>query len=199
MIKVCGMTDGANIREVEALGVDLMGFIFYDPSPRCCRCMPDYLPSCRRVGVFVNAPQEYIQRKAAEYSLDWVQLHGQESPQMCAALRESGLKVIKAISVSCRADMELADSYQDIADMLLFDTKTPGAGGSGRRFDWSLLDAYRGSCPFLLSGGIGPDTASELRAFSHPTLAGYDLNSRFETSAGIKDAALLGSFIDNLK
>ncbi|MFS6555267.1 phosphoribosylanthranilate isomerase, partial [Parabacteroides distasonis] len=89
--------------------------------------------------------------------------------------------------------------YEDCADLLLFDTKCAGMGGSGRHFDWSVLSRYRGTTPFLLSGGIGPGDAGRIAAFRHPMLAGIDLNSRFETAPAVKDAALLREFIEDLK
>ena len=197
IVKVCGMTDAANIREVEALGPDLMGFIFYEKSPRYVRCRPAYMPRTGRVGVFVDHPLEYVLDKSQEFGLGYVQLHGSESPELCAELRSCGLKVIKSFSVSSPCDVLRSSAYEGCADMFLFDTRCDSVGGSGRCFDWSLLDAYTGSVPFLLSGGIGPDTP--VGEFSHPRLAGYDLNSRFETSPGIKDTLTLAPFILKIK
>lgn len=199
IVKVCGMTQAENIRGVDALGVDLMGFIFYDPSPRCCREVPSFLPTgAERVGVFVDAPLEEIAAKHASFGFDYVQLHGNESPKFCRNVASLGVKLIKAMSVASPEDISLAQDYMD-CDLLVFDTRTPLVGGSGKCFDWSLLDAYHGPVPFLLSGGIGPDSVQALRDFSHPFLAGYDLNSRFETAPGVKDIELIGRFIATLK
>ena len=186
LVKVCGMTQGDNIREVEALGIDLMGFIFYEKSPRCVRQKPDYLPvHAQRVGVFVNASYEEMVEKAATFGLTHIQLHGNESPALCRKLKEAGFKVIKAFL---------------IADYFLFDTKTPAYGGSGRMFDWEILSCYKGTTPFLLSGGIGPESVETLKRFSHPALIGYDLNSKFEVAPGIKEIGKIKIFkftIDN--
>lgn len=196
LIKVCGMTQAQNIREVEALGVDLIGHIFYPRSPRCMKEVPAYLEqTAGRVGVFVDATEEEILAQNELYAFQYVQLHGSESPELCSSLRGKGLRVIKAISVG-REDRRLSvKGYHGCVDLFLFDTKCPGAGGSGISFDWTVLDSYDGSTPFLLSGGIGPESIDALHAFSHPMLAGYDLNSRFESAPGVKDAKMLDSFL----
>ena len=201
LIKVCGMTDGENIRAVEALGVDLIGFIFWPGSPRCVRQTPSYLPAkAKRVGVFVDATREEILRRHESYRFDCVQLHGSESPGFCAQLRErDGLTVIKAFGIAEEAVRLTVAGYEGACDLFLFDTKTPGHGGSGKRFDWSIMDDYEEKTRFLLSGGIGPDTVDTLHDFIYPFLAGFDLNSRFETAPGIKDPELLEIFLENLQ
>ncbi len=197
MVKVCGMRDAENIREVEALGIDLMGFIFYDKSPRYVAQKPEYLPvACRRVGVFVNAEREYILEQVADFELDYIQLHGSESPEFCASLRGDGARVIKAISIADESDIEQAKSYDGCCDLLLFDTKCSGYGGSGESFDWSILDSYKGATDFMLSGGIGVESGGELRGFYHPQLVGYDINSRFELEPALKDISLIKRFIE---
>lgn len=198
-IKVCGMRDGDNIRAVEALGIDIMGFVFYSRSPRYAASLPSYLPTaCRRAGVFVDAGREYVLAAAGSWGLDTVQLHGDETPEECDALRADGLSVIKAVRVCSIDDVTAAARYDGRCDMLLFDTATKHYGGSGRRFDHRLLDGYRGRTPFLLSGGIGAGDAAYLSSLRHPLLAGCDLNSRFETSAGVKDPERIRLFIEEL-
>ena len=159
----------------------------------------DAIPeSITRVGVFVNQPNEEIVRIANRCRLDIIQLHGSESVADIMALRKmlpEDTKVMKAISVSEANDVKKANSYADVVDFLLFDTKCQTVGGSGKQFDWSVLDGYNGDLPFLLSGGIGPDDAERLASFHHPKMIGIDLNSRFETATGIKAAAPLASFI----
>lgn len=195
MIKVCGMRDPENIRAVEALAPDLMGFIFYEKSPRRAYAKPGYMPAPeKRTGVFVNHGHDFILSKVEEFGLTWVQLHGSETPSECQKLKEDGLKVIKAFSISSEEDFSHVAEYEGSCDMYLFDTKTPGVGGSGKTFDWRLLDNYNGQTPFLLSGGLGPDT--DVSAVSHPMLAGFDLNSRFETEPGLKNTEELERFIN---
>ena len=192
IIKVCGMREGDNIRALEKLDIDWMGFIFYAGSPRY---VPDEdellyaIQSCSKikVGVFVNEKQEEIIRKIAKYQLDYVQLHGDETPDFCSKLKEEGYAVIKAFSISSEADLSQTLAYEPFADYFLFDTKGSGYGGTGKRFDWTVLEAYRGNVPFLLSGGIGPEHVYELQAFQHPLMVGIDLNSRFEVSPALKN------------
>lgn len=203
MIKVCGMRDAENIREVEALGIDLMGFIFWPKSSRYVAERPTYLPTkCKRVGVFVDEDIEQVKRIADEYALDFIQLHGHENPDYCAQLK--GMHLIKAISVSGRDDIATYKAYEGLVDYFLFDTKCPSVGGSGQQFDWSVLSAYDGDTPFLLSGGIGPHDAPRLRqafaldGFPVEKCVGIDLNSRFELSPGLKDVNKLKEFIKEL-
>lgn len=200
IVKVCGMRDAENIREVEALGVDWMGFVFHRTSPRFVGELPDYLPQrAKRVGVFVDETEEQIMETVQLFRLDMVQLHGHETPDFCSRIRSKGLKVIKAINVQNTFSTEEVSFYEGACDYFLFDTKTPLPGGSGQKFDWSSLSAYRGTTPFLLSGGISPDDADRVEAFVHERCIGIDLNSRFETSPAYKDIHLLRSFIDKIK
>ncbi len=197
IIKVCGMREAENIREVEALGIDLMGFIFWEKSSRYISKRPAYLPTkCKRVGVFVDEDIESVKRIADDYALDYIQLHGHESSDYCAQLQ--GLHLIKAISVSSRNDIATYKTYEGLVEYFLFDTKCPSVGGSGQQFDWSVLSAYDGSTPFLLSGGIGPDDAERIKSFHHPQCIGIDLNSRFELAPGLKDVIKLQAFIKEL-
>lgn len=204
-IKVCGMRQSNNIRQVEALGIDMMGFIFWEPSTRYVAQKPDYLPACARTGVFVNASPEYILSTVRTYGLSYVQLHGQESPAFCHHLRltlnQSGLasvQLIKAFSISVPGDLASVRQYETPCRFLLFDTKTPLPGGSGKQFDWQIMQYYSGTLPFLLSGGISPNDAHRLQEFHHPLCVGIDLNSRFEISPGLKDATLLKNFLTQL-
>ncbi|MBQ8070758.1 MAG: phosphoribosylanthranilate isomerase [Bacteroidales bacterium] len=202
LIKVCGMTLGENILEVESLGVDMMGFIFYPPSPRYVKEVPTYLPQkAKRAGVFVNSSIEEILNTIDSFKLDIIQLHGNETPEQCYFLREcGGVKVMKAFGISDEESLHLSRSYEGTCDMYLFDTKASSYGGSGKKWDWSVLSSYRGKTPFLLSGGIGPDDAPALKEGKFPkTLSGFDLNSRFELSPGIKDAEKVEKFLNELK
>lgn len=204
IVKVCGMRDPDNIREVEGLGIDWMGFIFY---PRSARNVgentPSCLPvSCRRVGVMVNPTLEEVRKRQKDYGLDIVQLHGDESLRLCADIRRllPGIPLVKMIQVTDVESLRKAVSrYEGVADYFLFETKTAGYGGSGRQFDWSVMQSYDGSVPFLLSGGIGPDDVDRVCAFSHPMFVGIDLNSRFETTPGVKDTGLLRQFLSQVR
>ena len=193
------MRDSENIRAIEQTKADLMGFIFHPKSPRFVASLPEYMPKKqKRVGVFVNASLEQILAKAQKFSLEYIQLHGDEPPAFCSELKNRGLKVIRAQRIANADDIIRAESY-NMADLMIFDTKTELYGGSGKKFNWQLLENYKGCVPFLLSGGIRSDTLEEIKAFSHPLYAGVDLNSGFETAPALKDAKKLNTFIENLK
>lgn len=202
MIKVCGMREADNICEVEALGIDMMGFIFWPKSSRYVSQRPDYLPKrVKRVGVFVDEDPELVRRLAGEYGLDYIQLHGHEMPEVISYLRTPALphpRIIKAFNISTEEDLLLTQPYEGLVDYFLFDAKGKSVGGNGEKFNWDVLEAYQGSTPFLLSGGIGPDDAERVNAFYHPKCIGIDLNSRFELTPGLKDIAKLREFITNL-
>ena len=200
LVKVCGMREATNIREVEQARADWIGFIFYPESPRFVHEVPDYLPrKAKRVGVFVNASKEKINETASLFGLDLVQLHGNESPEFCENIRRSGVKVIKSFRVGDEFKEEEVEPYHGKCDYFLFDTQTSLYGGSGEKFNWETLSNYRGNTPFLLSGGITLGDAEALKAFSHPKCIGVDINSRFEIAPSRKDVQKVKHFISNLK
>lgn len=200
IVKVCGMREPDNIRDVEALHPDMMGFICWEKSPRYVAAVPSYLPKCHRVCVFVNSSINYALQMADSFKADYLQLHGSETPDFCQELKQAtGLKIIKAISIANSTDIEKSKEYQGVADILLFDTKCASVGGSGVKFDWSILDSYSGPTPFLLSGGIGPDDAESILSIKHPMFAGVDLNSRFESAPAMKDVLKLKEFITEIR
>lgn len=199
-IKICGMRDAANIGRVASLKPDYMGFIFYAPSPRCCLGNdPDVISaipkSIEPVMVTVDMKEDDIIRLADKYGFRTVQLHGGESPDMCWSLRSRGFKVVKAMGLRTLEDLKNLEKYQGTVDLFLFDTACATKGGSGVKFDWKILDSYTMDVDFLLSGGIGPEDAEALKNFIHPKFAGIDLNSRFESAPGLKDAELLSKFL----
>ncbi len=232
------MRDADNIREVSALGIDMIGFIFYPKSPRYVQMIssrvgiiPDYseeriqqtskfamgqlmdenevrksVKRPARVGVFVDDMPQNIVTRVYNYNLDYIQLHGNEPRETCENLRatidpdiKKGIKIIKAISVSTAGDILKYKEYVGAVDLFLFDTKTLLAGGSGKQFDWTVLQAYDGDVPFLLSGGIGPEDAERIKEFHHPKCIGIDLNSKFEIEPGLKDVSKLKEFLEKIK
>ncbi len=205
LIKVCGMRGPQNIAEVARLVPDMMGFIFYDRSPRnACSTPPDALdalaPGTKRVGVFVDAPMGQILETARRYRLDLVQLHGDETPAVCAELRDRGLGVIKAFGIASADDVERTAAYEGTCDYYVFDTADASHGGTGRKFDHSLLAAYKGSTPYLLSGGLAPEDAEDLAAsLPCPRQTGFDINSRFETAPGLKNPETIEHFIKTIR
>ena len=201
LIKVCGMREADNIRALEQLQtIDMIGFIFYPKSPRCICELPAYMPAhSKRVGVFVNEDKKEIEMLADRFGLDYIQLHGNESPEYCRSLQTAGFRLIKAFSIATRKDMENMQAYEPYCDYFLFDTQCKQHGGSGNQFDWSLLNSYKGHTPFFLSGGINPYSALAIKELRHPRLAGFDLNSRFELKAGVKDVERIDCFLATLK
>ena len=211
IIKVCGMRDAENIREVETVGTDLMGFIFWPQSSRYVSERPSYLPThCQRVGVFVDATIDDICQHVADYALNYVQLHGHETPDYIRALRAvvdgfaADTRLIKAFNIATAEDLAQTKPYEGLVDYFLFDTKGKTVGGNGTQFDWSVLTDYVGETPFILSGGIGPDDVERLHAlrvhdgFPVEKCAGIDLNSRFEVAPGLKDVNALQKFLNEL-
>ncbi len=214
------MRDGKNISEVEALGVDYIGMIFWSGSPRNVTMVPTHagiIPdrsslspltshhSPLRVGVFVDEMPQSIITRVVNYQLDVVQMHGHESPTVIRNLRATldpdfrpGIQFWKAVSIASTDDLTACEQYFNCVDAFVFDTRCDSVGGSGRQFDWQLLEAYHGPVPFLLSGGIGPDDAARVKAFHHPQCIGIDLNSRFETAPAVKDVDLLRSFLQQV-
>lgn len=193
------MRDPENIRAVEALHPDMMGFICWEGSKRNVTQRPSYLPSCTKVGVFVNPSEEFILRMTEMLSLDAIQLHGKETPGFCKTIHDkTSLYIIKAFSIESRQDLDSVVQYEGMADQFLFDTKCKSVGGSGEQFDWSILQYYKGSTPFLLSGGIGPGDEEKVLQWQHPQFAGIDLNSRFEDSPALKNINKLRTFINKI-
>lgn len=211
------MRDADNIRDISALGVDMIGLIFYPPSPRYVQqfssgagIIPDYAPDMGktplRVGVFVDDMPQNIVTRVYNYKLDYIQLHGNEPRETLENLRATidpdikpKIKIIKAISVSSAEDIKKYKEYVGAADLFLFDTKCKTVGGSGEQFDWQVLQAYDGDVPFLLSGGIGPDDAERIKIFHHPKCIGIDLNSKFEIEPALKDVEKLKQFLVKVK
>lgn len=211
------MRDADNIRDISALGVDMIGLIFYPPSPRYVQqfssgagIIPDYAPDMGktplRVGVFVDDMPQNIVTRVYNYKLDYIQLHGNEPRETLENLRATidpdikpKIKIIKAISVSSAEDIKKYKEYVGAADLFLFDTKCKTVGGSGEQFDWQVLQAYDGDVPFLLSGGIGSDDAERVKNFLHPKCIGIDLNSKFEIEPALKDVEKLKQFLEKVK
>ncbi|MEI8085562.1 MAG: phosphoribosylanthranilate isomerase [Paludibacter sp.] len=203
-IKICGMKFPDNIEAIASLKPDFMGFIFYPKSPRFAEPLDALalkkLPSTiKKIGVFVNENLENILTIAFTYKLDGVQLHGTELVGMCKELKSAGYIVIKAFPIAEAYNFKVTKDYEGACDYFLFDTKTDAYGGSGVKFNWSMLDDYVGETPFLLSGRISADDAEAILKIEHPKFAGIDLNSKFEVKPSLKDQLKLKTFINKLK
>lgn len=197
------MKEAENIRQVGNLDIDFIGFIFYPKSPRYISDNKETIETIhflnlKKVGVFVNETAEKMLENTQKFRLDFLQLHGSESPEICRFLRAEGYGVIKSFLIGSADDFDGTGAYRDSVDYLLFDTKSDIYGGSGRRFDWSMLDRYKGETPFLLSGGLSPDYRQDISGIKHPRFAGIDLNSGFEIAPGLKDVEKLQQFIQKI-
>ncbi len=198
IIKVCGLKFEQNLVDLSSLDIDMVGYNFYEPSPRYVQNkLPNISLQIKKVGVFVNASESFILQKVKEYNLDYAQLHGDESLEFCKKIKDI-ISVIKVFRVTDQVDVELLQTFE-FCDFFLFDTATKQYGGSGQKFDWSILNDLEIKVPFLLSGGIGPDDIEDILRISHPKFVGIDLNSKFEISPGLKDVDKVKFFVDEIK
>jgi phosphoribosylanthranilate isomerase len=202
-IKVCGMQDPDNIRRLVDLQPDYIGFILYPDSKRFLgnnyRLSVEIPQSIKRTGVFVNALIPDIIAWSNKLDLNYVQLHGAESPEYCTELMSMDLHIIKTFPIDKEFDFQVVEDYLPWCDYFLFDNKTHLHGGSGEQFDWSVLLDYNYDKPFFLSGGIGPGDVRTLKVLKNPALYAIDINSKFETSPGMKDILLIKEFITTMR
>lgn len=214
-IKVCGLKDPANLQAILEQPIDMAGFIFYPKSPRFAESKAlrvwidknqQAFGRIEKVGVFVNAEIEQVLNTVHDYRLDYVQLHGSESPEYCRELISywsigslRSAKFIKAFQVSPTFDFEETSRFEGLCAYYLFDAHGEHPGGNGIAFDWQLLEQYKGITPFLLSGGIDEQDAETIRQVNVKSLWGVDINSKFETKAGIKDPEKVARFVKALK
>jgi len=199
IIKVCGINDALNYKNVAMSKIDMIGLNFYPRSKRYVidsHLVDDTIDKKMKVGVFVNETIDKIKYINDLYQLDYIQCHGGETVDQCQAIQKFQ-KVIKVFSVATKDDLEATKAF-DFCDLLLFDTATKSYGGSGVKFDWGALDNYNGQIPFLLAGGLSPEDALEINKITHPQFYGVDLNSKFETRPGYKDIQKLNKFIKEL-
>ncbi len=208
-LKICGMK--YNTSEVAALQPDYLGFIFYDKSPRNFEgVIPDLPKTIKKVGVFVNADINFIQTKVEEHNLDYIQLHGQESPEylknLLRIISDSFIKlpkIIKVFSVKDEFDFSQLRPYKNLVDYYLFDTKGKLPGGNGYTFNWDVLKDYPSTKPYFLSGGIGLDEMNNILSFLQREESKYchaiDINSKFEINPGLKNINELEKFIYELQ
>jgi phosphoribosylanthranilate isomerase len=208
-IKVCGMTLPEQVNALDEMGVDIAGFIFYDKSSRFMRNkisaekMRKIGGRIAKVGVFVNEDYEKLMKTVEEYRLDMVQLHGDESERFCEKVANY-VTTIKAFRLSENDPIEwMIRPFHEGSDMYMFDTLGSGYGGTGKKFNWSLLNGVKINKLFFLSGGIEPGDEKKLMEFmaleAAKKLFAIDINSRFEVTAGVKDIAKIKSFVQNLK
>jgi phosphoribosylanthranilate isomerase len=203
-VKVCGMRDRENVKEIAEAKPDFMGFIFYRGSLRYVgdeteKSLFTNVPNgIIRTGVFLNEENKTIANISNRTGLETIQLHGNESPAACTELKSLGLTVVKTFHIAEDFNFENLKKYSSACDYFLFDTKTPLHGGSGKKFDWRRLEQYSMDKPFFLSGGIGPEDADAVKSIVNRGLYAVDINSRFEITPGIKDADKVRKFIKDI-
>ncbi|QJP34425.1 phosphoribosylanthranilate isomerase [Nonlabens sp. Ci31] len=210
MIKVCGMRDIENINQLQELDIDFMGIIRYPKSKRFVsdeqrEKISKQAMNKGTVGVYVNETFENILQDIIPLELDVIQLHGDEDVAFAKALLEIDLKIFKAFQITADYDFDKLKEWQKLAQQyvgklfFLFDTATPDYGGSGKKFNWHILDSYKGDVPFLLSGGISKSDADTIKKIKHNMFLGVDLNSKFESAPGLKNITELKTFIEKLR
>lgn len=207
------MREPDNIDQVADLHPDYLGLIFYEASPRFVKNEVQNLdPVIRKTGVFVNASVEGISEKTLQYDLKAIQLHGEESAEFCQELKEQlsaegrSPELIKVFSVKDTFDFKNLKEFENVVDLFLFDTKGINKGGNGITFNWEVLKSYPSPTPFFLSGGIGIDEIPGIKSLyayfqnknKEELFYGIDVNSKFETSPGLKDTNQLKIFRDKL-
>ena len=204
-IKVCGITDQTVI--IDGLGIDYIGHIFWEPSKRYVNPEQIALQSTnnKRVGVFVDESIETVRKIGEKLNLKGVQLHANEDERYIEQLKIKlpNTLIIKALAIATKEDLVHLNRFDKLVDLFIFDTKGRLPGGNGIQFDWNILSEYKGTIPFLLSGGIGPSDIDAIRNFqkqlNHPQFVGVDLNSKFEDLPGVKNVEKLTNFVSSLK
>ena len=202
-IKVCGMRDPENIKEVLKLKPDYIGFILHPGSKRFLgnnyELKTDIPPETKRVGVLVNALMDEVIQWINILELDLVQLHGQEGPEYCREIKQMGIKVIKAFGIDETFEFNRLKKYEPWCDYFLFDAKTILHGGSGQKFDWAQLDGYALEVPVFLSGGIDIQDVERIKSINKSWLHAVDINSKFESAPAMKDITLLKEFFREIR
>lgn len=198
-LKVCGLRD--NWEDVANLQPDFIGLIFFSKSGRYVELNGPIKvgTDVKKVGVFVKADMDDVLSKVSEYQLDYVQLHGDESLTYIQELKSNlpEIKIIKVLRV-----VDEIPAYQDFekeVEMFLFDTKVKEYGGTGSKFDWSILKDYKGSKPFLLAGGVSPEDLETIKSLNMPSFLGVDINSKFEDAPGLKNIDKVSAFIKAIR
>ena len=194
-IKVCGLKYPENISDILETNVDYLGMIFHPQSARFVSSANNYknIPNAKKVGVFVNKSADEIINFHKDYQFNTVQLHGNENNNLVNELKNKGLNVWKAFGVDIHFNFDILNNFPDV-DAFLFDTFTTQHGGSGKKFDWQILQGKTFTKNFWLSGGISLEDAEELQNFYHPNCIGLDINSKFELEPGLKDVQKIKEF-----
>jgi phosphoribosylanthranilate isomerase len=199
------MRNKENNAQLIELPIDYIGFIFYDKSPRFVGTQIDPAiielipPQIQKVGVFVNSPLNETISIAENNQIDFLQLHGSETPEYCNKLQDRGFSIIKSFKAENEGLQKKLEEYRFSCNYYLFDTPTKNFGGSGEKFDWTILKSMKIYLPFFQSRGNSLEDAKSLQNIKLQGHHAIDLNSRFETSPGIKNIELIRNFIEHFK
>ena len=207
-IKVCGNTLPQQVTALDDMGVTFAGFIFYPKSPRYMAMKIDaekirqIKGKIIKVGVFVNPTYEELMKTVDDYRLDMVQLHGDETPKFCDKIADY-ISVIKAFRLSDDDSLpHMTQSYTEVCDFFMFDTLGAGYGGTGKKFEWNMLEKSPPVKPYFLSGGIESGDEQKLSEFittaAGEKLFAVDINTKFEIGPGVKDVNSIRKFAENL-
>lgn len=202
--KICGLSTPETVATAIAGGARFVGFVFFPPSPRnlspaqagsLVRAVP---AGVTRVGVFVDPDDDLLKRVLAAAPLDILQLHGEETPERVAQIKQRfGKPAMKAIKIAGETDLAAAPRYYGVADWLMFDARPPKTatrpGGNALAFDWELLSARRWPLPWMLSGGLTPANVAEAVRVARAT--SIDVSSGVESAPGVKDVAKIRAFL----
>ena len=204
VVKICGLSTAATLDAALEAGADMVGFVFFPKSPRhldweTARALGRRVEGrAKVVALSVDADDETLERIVEAVAPDLMQLHGTETPAQVKRIGElCACATMKAIGVAARADLAQAEAYESVADYLLIDAKAPKdaalPGGNGRPFDWTLARDFHGPRPWLLSGGLDPETVGAAIAASGAR--GVDVSSGVERAPGVKDEARIRAFV----
>lgn len=203
-VKICGITNLEDARFASGAMVDYLGFIFTESSPRYidpekAGAIVNWVEGPEKIGVFMNQPLDDVNVLAKFSGIDLVQLHGNETIEYCQLIEKPIIKVIHVGESSTKEEIETQVAlYSEVADYLLFDTKANGKfGGTGKTFDWSLLNEIADDIPFFLAGGLNPENVSQAIETVQPFAV--DLNSGVEEEPGLKDFEKIEQLMENLK
>ena len=202
-IKVCGITQLEQVKQLDILGIDYIGFIHYTKSPRHVAVQnlkTLAIPTkAEKVLVTVDEDFENVCLMAQILNCKTLQLHGLESPELCQKYKALGYTIFKAIGIKDSYDFETLKPYESSVNYFLFDYKGKEKGGNGLTYNWNLLIDYQLNTDFILSGGLSNDNALEIAKFKHPKCKAVDINSKFETAPGIKDLTKVEVFVETIK
>ena len=204
IVKICGLKTADSLAAALDAGADMVGFVFFGPSPRNVSLSDAAALGglvkgrARKVALTVDADDALIDAISRALAPDILQLHGKETPERAAALSaRTGKQIMKAVGVSERADLADVRAYEAACEWLLLDAKPPKdatrPGGNGLAFDWSILDGFAPGVPWLLSGGLNAANVADALARTHAP--GVDVSSGVESAPGVKDAAAIRAFV----